>query len=313
MTACGYDGPPMESVVSTCRRIADSSSFQLFIVGVILANAVTLGLGTYDEIEADAGALLTTLDDVFLGIFVLELAIRITAYGSRPQDFFRDGWNTFDFVVIGAAFLPGVRENVTLLRLVRLLRVVRVVSVFPDMRILVRAMVRSLPPIGTLALLTLLLMYVYGMVGWILFHEGDPQNWGNIGDAMLTLFTMLTLENWPALLEAGQEIHPSSWIFFISYILIASFLVINILLAIVINSMEEVREAERVRTRARRARERGEGGAVAEAAIASEAAEAIGHRVAALREALDDLERDLGGDGATTRTFAPRKGGRLRP
>ena len=304
----------MESVVSTCRRIADSSAFQLFIVGVILANAVTLGLGTYDKIDEDAGALLSTLDDVFLGIFVLELAIRITAFGGRPQDFFRDGWNTFDFVVIGAAFLPGVRENVTLLRLVRLLRVVRVVSVFPDMRILVRAMVRSLPPIGTLALLTLLLMYVYGMVGWILFHEGDPQNWGNIGDAMLTLFTMLTLENWPLLLERGQEIHPSSWIFFISYILIASFLVINILLAIVINSMEEVREAERARTRAKRERDRGEGGALAEAAIASEAAEAIAGRVAALREALDDLERDLGGaGGGPTRTFAPRKGGRMRP
>jgi voltage-gated sodium channel len=308
----------MGSIPETCGRIANSQRFQIFISGVIIANALTLGLGTYSGIEDSAGSLLDTLDAVFLGIFVLELAIRITAFGSRPQDFFRSGWNVFDFVVIGAALLPGVRENVTILRLVRLLRVVRLVSVFPDLRVLVRAMARSLPPIGSLALLTLLLMYAYGMVGWILFHEQDPKNWGTIGDAMLSLFTMLTLENWPMLLRRGQEIHPESWIFFISYILIASFLVINILLAIVINSVEEVREAERVRDREARARRReeelAEGGVVAEAAQAAVAAEAISERLRILRGALDDLERDLGGEVPSHRATAiPRKGGRLRP
>jgi voltage-gated sodium channel len=308
----------MGSVPNTCKRIADSSRFQVFISGVIIANAITLGLGTYGGIEDEAGGLLTTLDDLFLGIFVVELAIRIAAFGARPQDFFRSGWNVFDFAVIGAAFLPGVRDNVTILRLVRLLRVVRLVSVFPDMRVLVRAMVKSLPPIGSLVLLTLLLMYVYGMVGWILFHEGDPRNWGDIGTAMLSLFEMLTLENWPALLDAGQKIHPSSWIFFVSYILIASFLVINILLAIIIGSMEEVREAERERGRAERARRREEeiemGGPVAEAAIAAGAAEAIAGRLQDLRDALDDLERDLGGEHLRRRARSvPRKGGRMRP
>ena len=129
---------------------------------------------------------------------MVELAIRIAAYGRRPQDFFKDGWNVFDFVVIGLAFVPGLRENVTLLRLARLLRVVRLVSVMPDLRILVRAMARSLPPIASLVLLTLLLMYVYGMVGWILFHEEDPEHWGNIGESLLSLFQILTLENWPS-------------------------------------------------------------------------------------------------------------------
>ena len=159
--------------------------------------------------RTSAGQLLNTLDDVFLGIFLVELTIRILAYGRRPQDFFRDGWNVFDFVVIGAVFLPGVRENATLLRLVRLLRVMRLVTVLPDMRILVRAMVRSLPPIGSLVVLTILLMYVYGMVGWILFHEEDPQNWGNIGESMLNLFVIITLENWPVLLERGAGDPPA--------------------------------------------------------------------------------------------------------
>src|SRR5688500_11292126 len=147
--------PPV--IARTCARIADSNRFQTFIMGVIVANAVTLGLGTYD-FSSGVDSLLTTLDDVFLGIFVVELAIRIAAFGSRPQDFFRDGWNVFDFIVIGLAFTPGIRDNVTLLRLARLLRVVRVVSVMPDLRVLLRAMVRSLPPITSLALLTLLLM-----------------------------------------------------------------------------------------------------------------------------------------------------------
>jgi voltage-gated sodium channel len=303
-------------IATTCRRIADDTRFQTFIFGVIFCNAVTLGLGTYQSIEADVGSLLTTLDDIFVGIYVVELTIRILAFGTRPQDFFKDGWNVFDFVVITAAFLPGVRENVTLLRLARLLRVTRLVSVFPDLRVLVRAMARSLPPIGSLLVLTLLLMFAYGMVGWILFHEQLPKDWGTIGDAMLTLFVMLTLENWPSFLEQGQNVHPASWIFFVSYILIAAFLVINILLAIIINSMEEVREVERQRERAKRHRDAEQEGPVAEAALAAESADAIATRLEALRDALDDLETDLRERGHSD-SRAPRQQvttkARLRP
>ena len=288
-----------------CRRIADSPRFQAFIFGVIVANAVTLGLGTYD-LGAGARDALNLLDDVFLGIFVAELAIRIAAYGRRPQDFFREGWNVFDFVVITLAFAPGLRENATLLRLARLLRVVRLVSVMPDLRILVRAMVRSLPPITSLVLLTMLLMYVYGMVGWILFHEEDPEHWGDIGDALLSLFQILTLEDWPAYLERGQAIVTASWIFFVSYVLIASFLVINILIAIIINSVEEVHEAEREEAQ----RE------LAEEAAASGGTVAQG--LQEIHEALDRLEAqlaegtgDLPGPARSVRR-RPTKGGRMR-
>ncbi len=293
-------------MVRGCRLIADSKRFQAFIMGVIVANAVTLGLGTYD-FSPGVDSALTTLDDVFLGVFVVELVIRITAFGRRPQDFFRDGWNLFDFIVITAAFLPGIRDNVTLLRLVRLLRVVRVVSVMPDLRVLLRAMVSSIPPIASLALLTLLLMYVYGMVGYILFHTEDPEQWGNIGEAMLSLFQILTLENWPQYLDAGQAIHPASWIFFVSYVLIASFLVINILIAIIINSMEEVHSAERAADRAE----------IDEEIAASE--HSVADRLREIRHILDKLETQLeeGGDdsvaeGARTATHRPSKGGRMR-
>jgi voltage-gated sodium channel len=293
-------------MASTCKRIADSSVFQGFILGVIVLNAITLGIQTYDLSET-AESRLSTLDDVFLGIFVVELIIRVTAFGSRPQDFFKDGWNLFDFIVIAAAFVPGIRENATLLRIVRLLRVVRVVTVLPDLRVLIQALVRSVPPILSLAVLTIMLMYVYGMVGWILFHEEDPQNWGDLGQAMLSTFTMLTLENWPELLDRGMEIHPSSWIFFVSYVLLASFLVINILIAIIINSVEQVHQAEREEERAERLERLEEGDLDALT---------VSDRLTALRDAIDDLELDLqsGGrvDPAGPTTKRPSKGGRMR-
>ncbi len=272
------------AMVARCARIANSARFQGFIFVVILVNAIALALGTYDSIENDAGTLLTIVSEVCVGIFVIELLIRITAYGSRPQDFFRDGWNVFDFIVITAAFVPGVRESTTLLRLARLLRVVRIVTVLPEFRIIVRGMVRSLPPLGSLALLGVLLMYVYGMVGWILFHDGDPENWGNLGDAMLTLFVIMTLEDWPQYLDAAQAIHPWSWVFFVSYVLLASFLLINVLIAVVLTSMEGAR-AEDARLARQLRRELEE----AEEIIRDEREELV-DAMRSLRDAVDELE-----------------------
>jgi voltage-gated sodium channel len=291
-----------------CRRIADSTRFQAFIFAVIVANAVTLGLGTY-EFSDGVDRLISTFDDAFLGVFVVELAIRIAAFGRRPQDFFRSGWNVFDFVVISLAFVPGIRDNVTLLRLARLLRVVRLISVMPDLRMLVRAMARSLPPITSLGLLTLLLMYVYAMLGWILFHQEDPENWGNIGQSMLSLFQILTLENWPSFLDTGQAIHSASWIYFVSYVLIASFLVINILIAIIINSMEEVHDLERAADRDARRQELDEQLASGDGTIAD--------RLDEIRDSLDKLETQLAEGGGEMphphrATRRPTKGGRMR-
>jgi voltage-gated sodium channel len=253
------------------QRVVDSPLFAAVVLGVIVANAVVLGLQTYDELVRRYGGLLDALNDVFLAFFVVELALRIGSYGRRPQDFFRSGWNVFDFVVVGAAFVPGLRENSTLLRLARLARVVRVVRLLPDLRILIVAVIRSLPPLGSMVLLTTLILFVYGMVGWLLFGDQDPANWGDIGEAMLTLFVLLTLENFPIYLERGMEIHPWSWVYFVSFALVAAFLVLNMLIGIVLNSMEEARELERRRV---------EGVPVAE-------------RIAALRAALDDLEYEL--------------------
>jgi voltage-gated sodium channel len=194
--------------VRSLQRLVDSAAFNTTILTVIIANAVVLGLQTYDGIVDRWGDQLDLLNAVFLTVFVVELVLRIASYGRRPQDFFRSGWNAFDFVVISAAFIPGVRESSTLLRLARLGRVVRVVRFLPHVRVLIVGVLRSLPPLISMALLTTLILFVYGMVGWLLFADELPEDWGNIGEAMLTMFVLLTLENFPSTWSAAWRYTP---------------------------------------------------------------------------------------------------------
>jgi voltage-gated sodium channel len=278
----------MPPVLDLCRRLASSPRFDAVMLGVITANALVLGAETYDSVERDHGDVLHTLNDVFLGVFVVELAIRFLATWPRPREFFRSGWNVFDLIVIGGAFVPGLRENTTLLRLLRLARIVRAVRLLPDLRVIVIAIGRSVPGVSSLAAMTLLLVYVYGMVGWLIFHDHDPQNFGNIGQAMLTMFILLTLENLPTYIDQGQELSQWTVLFYVSYVLVASFLVFNLFIGIVINSMEEARAIEHKRER----------DAEREAAAASvdpvdDLRVEVEDRIDELRGALDELEREI--------------------
>jgi voltage-gated sodium channel len=275
-------------VQRTCARIVASAWFDFLIFGVIIANAVVLGLDTYDSIRRDAGGLLHTLNDVFLGVFVVELAIRIGAYGRRPQDFFKSGWNVFDFVVIGAAFLPGLRENSTLLRLVRLARVLRVIRLLPELRLLITAVGRSLPGLASLTVMAVILLYVYGIVGWLVFGDALPDQYGNIGDAMLTLFLLLSLENLPSVVERGMEVSDWAVPYYVSFVLIAAFLVLNILIGVVINSLDEARELEWERMQS----ERREAAADGLDEVDDRRVVLLGH-LHELRRTVEALERDL--------------------
>lgn len=273
-------------IVRGCQRLVATRWFDPVMLVVIVVNAVVLGMQTYDALDREIGGALDVANDVILGLFVLELAIRIAAFGRRPQDFFRSGWNVFDFVVIAASFVPGVRENATLLRLVRLLRVVRAVRLLPDLRVLTVAVGRSIPGVASLAAITLLLVYVYGMIGWLIFDEHDPQNFGNVGQAMITMFVLLTLENLPTYIEMGQELSDWTILFFVSYVLLASFLIFNLFIGIVLNSMEEARAIELHRA------ER----ALLDDDVANDEEARhvmVAERLHALKQAVEDLEREL--------------------
>ncbi len=217
----------MDALGRACARIVDTAWFQGAVVVAILANAVVLGLETYETFADDHERSFDVLNDVFLGLFTVEIGIRVLAFGRRPLDYFRSGWNVFDFVVVGLAYLPFVRESVTLLRMARILRVARLLSVLPGLRVVLYGLVRSIAPLASVAVLTFFLLYLYGMLGWLLFGDHDPENFGNIGRALLTLFQLLTLEGWNEVLETEQQYSQWSWIYFVSFILIGSFLVLE--------------------------------------------------------------------------------------
>jgi voltage-gated sodium channel len=278
---------------NAAARIVDSSPFTVVVVATIAVNAVVLGLQTYEGIEDRWGTLLDAINAACVGVFIVELLIRISSYWPRPFDFFRNGWNVFDFVVIGATFVPGVAENSTLLRLARLGRVVRIVRVLPDLRVLLRGVWRSVPPLASIGAVTAMILFVYGMVGWILFADDLPEQWGNIGRAMLTLFVMLTLEDFPVYMDEAMDVHRWAWIYFVSFILVAAFIVLNVLIGIVLNSMEEARELER--REAIRDRHRGR---PVSGVIDPEAHAHVVERIAILRSALDELELELSLDSA---------------
>lgn len=225
-------------------RLVDSDRFAAAIAAVIVLNAVVLGLETYPTVAATWGDALLVLNEICFAVFVVELVLRFASYGRHPRDFFRSGWNVFDLVIIGAVFIPGVREQAQLLRLLRLARIVRLVRYLPDARVLLLTVVKSIPSLFSMVVLTILLLFVYGMVGWSLFGAALPESWGTIGRSMLTLFILLTLENFPTYLAEAEVVSPYAVVFFVSYVLLAAFVVFNLLIGIVIGSMERAREQE---------------------------------------------------------------------
>ena len=261
---------------SRLARLVDSDAFNITIAGVIIANAIVLGLETFPAVMESYGEQLIIANEVCYGIFVVELVLRFASYGKRPQDFFKSGWNIFDLIVIGGVWIPGVRENATLLRLLRLGRIARLLRFLPDARVLISTVVRSIPPLGSIVVLTVLILFIYGMIGWTLFGQALPESWGTVTRAMLTLFILLTLENFPTYLEEALTVTPWATVYFVSYVLVAAFVIFNLLIGIIISSMESAREREALRE----AQETGvTGDAVA--------------RIHAIREALDALEADV--------------------
>ncbi len=257
-------------------RLVDSDAFNLAIAAVIVVNAVILGLETFPTVMSTYGNTLVMANNVCYGVFVVELILRFASYGRRPQDFFRNGWNVFDLIIIGGVWIPGVRENATLLRILRLARIARLLRFLPDARVLITTVVRSLPPLGSIVILTFLILFLYGMVGWAMFGAALPESWGTITRAMLTLFVLLTLENFPTYLEEALTVTPWATVYFVSYVLVAAFVIFNLLIGIIIGSMESARERESLR-------EALESGVAGDAVV----------RIHAIREALDALEADV--------------------
>jgi voltage-gated sodium channel len=231
-----------------CQAIVDASWFNLLSFAVIVVNAVTLGLETYDEIADAAGAVLHALEYTCVGYFVAELLVRFAACLPAPGGFFRDRWNLFDLAIVAAPLLPGIRENVTLLRLLRLARIVRTFRLFPSLRVIVVGIRRSLPGLGSFLLITVLLLYGYAMLGWMMFGDAYPQKYGTVGQAMLTLFLLLSLDGITDTLQAGREVTGWAVLYYVSYMVTACYLLTNLLVGVVLTALQEAHQAERAGT-----------------------------------------------------------------
>ena len=229
-------------------RIIHSSQFELLIAFIILVNALSLALLTMPDIDPEVKQTLGELDTFALYLYLVELIMRIVSYGKRPWEFFRQGWNIFDFSIVVLSF--GIFSGETIiLRLLRIFRLIRIFRFLPEVRVLTSSVVKSLPPLMSVGVLIFLALFIYGMAGVYLFGEQLPESWGNITLALTTLFILLTLENFPNYLEEAVEISPWALPFYLSYIFIVVFTVLNVLIGIVLNAMDEAREENKERKR----------------------------------------------------------------
>lgn len=274
-------------VAERCREITEARWFATAVFLLILGNAVVLGVETYAGVSARWRTELQAVEHLVLAAFATEMVLRAGAHATRPWDFFRDPWNLFDLAVVLAAFVPAARENSTILRLLRLARVLRAARFLPQLRIVLVAVGRSLPGTVSFLLVGALLLYVYAMVGWVFFAAHDPEHFGSIGRAVLTLFLLMTLDGLGDAVHAGLEISRWSFLYYVSYVLIASFVLVNVLIGVVINSLEEAREIEKDEAEKLQAEELAAG----QGDVSDEAR--LRERIEAARRALDDVESAL--------------------
>jgi len=230
-------------MISSTRLIVflESSRVRNFILGVIIFNAVILGMETSQIIMARAGDLILLLDQICLAIFVVELALKLIAY--RVQ-FFRNGWNIFDFVIVAGSLVPAA-QGLSALRALRILRVLRVISAAPSLRRVVEGFVTALPGMGSVFLLMALIFYIGSVIATKLFASTFPEWFGTLPRSGYSLFQIMTLESWSmGIVRPVMEVYPLAWGFFIPFIMVTTFAVVNLLVGLIVNSMQDAHSEE---------------------------------------------------------------------
>ncbi len=219
-------------------KVNATPAFEFTIISIILLASLSIGIKTYD-VSPHFLKLLHTLDVTITVIFLIEIILRFMAEEHKGQ-FFRKTWNVFDTLIVLLSLLPiDENEFVFLARLIRIFRVLRLVSFVPELRILVSALLKALPSMTYVLLLMFILFYIYAAVGSILFHKIDPILWGDIAIAMLTLFRVITFEDWTDVMYETMVIYPWSWLYYLSFIFFNAFVFLNMMIGIVIEKMQD--------------------------------------------------------------------------
>lgn len=257
----------MQNIFSLSKKIADNKSFQAFIIFVILVAGVVVGIQTYKEKVAHIEHVLNLIDFIIILIFTVEIAIKMLAEGSKPWKYFSDAWNIFDFSIVAVCYLAFIVPTIdasfiAVLRLARILRVFRLVTTLPKLQLLVGALLKSIPSMGYVAILLGLLFYIYGSMGVFMFSENDPVHFGNLQLSVLSLFRVVTLEDWTDIMYINiYGCDHSIWgysasegctnskgfgvgaaLFFISFVLIGTMIVLNLFIGVIMSSMDEAKK-----------------------------------------------------------------------
>lgn len=225
-----------------CEKTVNHAFFEKLIIGLIILNGIILGLETSSYMNAEFGRWMEWASDLILLAFVIEAAMKIIAVAPRISRYFSSGWNLFDFSVVLLSLIPSTGEFAMIARLARLLRVMRLISTIPELRLIVTTLLRSLPGMMHVVLLMAVIFYVYAIAGFHLFHEHDPQLWGSLGLSLLTLFRVVTLEDWTDVMYTAMELHSLSWIYFVSFVVVGTFVIINLFIAVVLNNLDEAKQ-----------------------------------------------------------------------
>ncbi len=270
----------MNRIVNLASKLVNAAWFEYLIIAVIILNGILLGLETSATIDGLYGDWLRLGNEVALWVFIVEAALKLLALWPRSLRYFKDGWNVFDFMVIVFALIPATGQFAMIARLARLLRVVRLISAIRDLRLIVAALVHSIPSVGHVIMLMSIVVYIYAIMGYHLFHQHDPAHWGNLGRSVLTLFNIITLDGWTQVMNTAMLVYPWAWLYFVSFVVVGTFVVINMFIAIIINSLDE----------AKRERSLESEGSVSQEQLLQE--------LQAARETLNRLERRLQADDA---------------
>jgi len=240
----------MNPVFEIAKKITKNKVFNAFIFILILFSAIIIGIETYSEIASKHRLILGFLDNFIVSCFVLEIGLKIVSNGKRPWNFFLDPWNVFDFVIVAICLIPaGDTHFFAAFRILRVLRILRMITILPKLRLLIGALVKSVPSMGYIILLIAILFYVYAIVGVFVFGASDPMHFGDLHHTLVTLFKVLTLEGWTDIMNPlifgsasdGNMQMISIWpfLYFASFIVIGAMIIMNLFIGVIMNSMQE--------------------------------------------------------------------------
>ena len=229
-------------MIDLLYRIKENSLFKGLVIGIIILSALLLGTATYD-LSPQADSALIFLDYFVTIFFCVEILLRFAAEKNK-KEFFQDGWNIFDTIIVSFSLIPA-GESALLLRLIRIFRVLRLISFIPELKLLIEALIQSLSKLAYVCLLLFIILYIYAVFGSMAFSSTDPERWGDLGAALITLVQVLTLSSWEQVMLPLQEQISWSWIYFYSFIALGSITVLNLIIAVLVNVMSDINVANR--------------------------------------------------------------------